>query len=436
MGRIWLVAVLLLMWVCGAHTAEACNCASRSASCGPPGDFWRASAVFTGRVLAVERVSPRSSERRVRVRLLQRFRGALAAPGGEVLIFTAAVCRYPFKAGQEYFIYAVRQDDGRMTTTICSGTRPLERAASDLTYARGTASGDVTPGRIVGEVRHAAEHDSHRKPIPDVAVAVTRQGTTNTTVTDARGRFTLEPPAGGTYVLDLALPESLYMLQPGQTIELPDPRACVETNVDVLFDGHVYGRVVDSTGKGVAGLTVAHVRSGRAPGARLEHRRTLTRDDGTYQIEKLPPGPFVLALELPVGDLEHEQADAGETPALTRRGMLGGGERLTLGPLSLPSSVRIARLGGTVHTADGAPAPGARVFLKTGFEDGHILGEPAVADSLGRFLIAVLEGEQYQVFAERRVFETQAFRSEFSVPVMLSATREMPPLRLTVRRRF
>ena len=119
MGRIWLVPLLLLAWVCGARTAEACNCASRSVRCGPPGDFWRADAVFTGRVLSVERVGARSSEHRVRVRMLQRFRGSLTTPGGDVLVFTPAVCRYPFKTGEEYFVYAVRQDDGRMTTSIC-----------------------------------------------------------------------------------------------------------------------------------------------------------------------------------------------------------------------------------------------------------------------------------------------------------------------------
>src|SRR5688500_8044376 len=121
MGRIWLVPVLLALWVCDANTAEACSCPARSARCGPPADFWSAHAVFTGRVASVERLrdGPRlANERRVRVRILQRLRGA-AAERDEAIIFTgvAGLCGYPFRAGEEYLIYAFRQEDGRLTTS-------------------------------------------------------------------------------------------------------------------------------------------------------------------------------------------------------------------------------------------------------------------------------------------------------------------------------
>ena len=434
MGRIWLVPLLFLfLWVCGARAADACSCAPRSASCGPPGDFWRYGAVFAARVTSVERIGPGSIERRARVRIIERFRGAVGAPGEEAVLFTG-FCGYPFKSGQEYFIYAARLDDGQLTASVCSQTRPLDRAAGDLTYARAVSSGHAPPGRIVGTVRHSADHDPRRQPIRDVAVTLTRQGRALTTATDTRGRFTFEPTEAGRYEIGVALPESVYTPHPVDVVDLVDPQACVEANVDAYFDGHVSGRVLDSTGKGIAGLTIAHVRSGRTAGGAPEQRRTLTRDDGVFRIEKLPPGPFIVAIELPAGDVEPEKSDAGDVPELRRPGVLGRGERLVLGPWPLPSSVRLTRLEGTVHTVDGAPAAGARVFLKAGTDAGRILGEPAVADSLGRFLIAVLEETDYQVFAE--IQASQASRSEFSTPVPLSVTRTTPPLRLTIRRRF
>jgi hypothetical protein len=46
-------------------------------------------------------------------------------------------------------------------------------------------------------------------------------------------------------------------------------------------------------------------------------------------------------------------------------------------------------------------------------------------------VLAVAEGERYQVFAERPSGE-----SEFSDPISITVDRAMAPLRLIVRRRF
>ena len=436
MGRLWLVPLLFVLGVCGSGTAEACTCSSRSAACGPPAEFWRASAVFVGDVSAVERVKGQSyqTERRVQVRVLERFRGALPAEPAEVAVFTDAPsrCGYPFKAGQRYLIYAVRQDDGRLTVSSCSRTTPLDRAGVDLTYARRALTGDVPPGRIVGEVRQATEDPARWKPIANLSVAMVRSGARISAVTDAKGRYTIEAPAVGTYTLDLSLPANQYTLQAAQSVVLHDPRACVEANIDILFNGLVTGRVVDSAGRGVAGLTVSYASSRSSSWIVQSPVRMLTRDDGTFEIDRLPPGGFVMAIELPAGDgVEEPLAPA----AIEKRGTLGPGQRLTLDPLVLPSVTRIAKLAGTVHAPDGSPAPNARVFLKNPGEPGHILGAPATTDSLGRFVLAVLEGESYQVFAERQSAASPS-SAEFSDPVTVKVSVEPPPLRLTVRRRF
>jgi hypothetical protein len=436
MGRIWLVPLLVLFWACGARAADACTCASRSAGCGPPGEYWRASAVFTGRVIAVERASPRSRGHRIRVRPIQKFRGAFDASDGEIAIVTPDVCRYPFKAGRVYFIYATQSFDGHLTTTSCSRTRPIEDAGDELIYARLAMSGSAPPGRIVGEVRHASADDPARAPVPGVRVALAPIGsiTAITTNTDAHGRYAFEVAAGGSYRLDVSAPASMYLLLPLRAIDLADSHACVESNVDLFFDGHISGRIVDAADKGVGGLTVGHVRLEGAARSQPSSRRTLTKDDGTFRIEKVPPGPFVVTVELPVDDTLGDTPSGGAVPGV--RGVLGRGERRALELLRLPDRVRIARLVGTVLGADGSPAAGARVFLKTDTDSGHIVGEPAVTDSLGRFVIAVVEDEGYRVFAERQTVDGRTARSEFSDPIAVVATHEAPPLRLTVRRRF
>jgi hypothetical protein len=438
MGRIWLVSVLLLVRVCAADVAEACSCPSRSASCGPPAEFWRATAVFSGRVAAVERVTDRplraSRQLRIRVRVIQRFSGSLRESDAEVVLHTGPVCRYPFRTGHAYFIYAVRQDDGRLTTSVCAGTVPLERAAADLTYARSVVAGSAPPGRIVGYVRQLREAGSPGGPLSHVEVVADRRGTRLLARTDDRGRYTIEVPSAGTYVLNVALGGVYYTRHQGTRVEVPAPHACVQSNVDVRVNGQVAGRVVDGRGDGIAGITVLYTgSSSRTSTIDPPRSRAVTRDDGTYYMDQLAPGPFTVAVEL-AGNHADATVEAHASGRMMLDGSIPGGQRVMLPPLVVPSTVPIARVGGTVHTTDGAPAPGARVFLKSGDDEGHILGDAAIADMLGRFVLAALEGERYMIFAERAAPAGASHRPEFSEPIAVTVESRMAPLRLTLRR--
>ena len=437
MGRMWLMPLLLGLWICGGTVAEACSCGPRSAACGPPEDFWRVSAVFVGRVTAVDRAAvadlTHSGKRRTRLQVIEKFRGEIAGPGGEVVVLTdaTALCGFPFQSGKEYFVYAARQD-GRLVTSTCSRTAPLERSQMDLAYARNAVTGSPSPGRIVGEVRLTGDIRGRARLLSGIPVVITTDGVTKTASTDSWGRYAIEPPTAGTYVLDVHLPDTQFTPQAGQHIAFPNPHGCTEVNIDVLYDGRISGRIDDSLGRGVAGITVSYERATQE-GTRIERRRVLTRDDGTYSLQKLSPGPFAIRAELPSEHAEpREPTEAVQEPALT--GILGAGHRLSVATLVLPPTHRIARLEGTVHDASGAPATNARVFLKGGEERARILGEPAVTDSLGRFVMTVVEGTHYDVFAERSLADRRG--AEFSDPVSITALPAMSPVRLTLRRRF
>ena len=45
-------------------------------------------------------------------------------------------CGFPFEIGREYLVYAYKDDSGRLTTGICTGTGRLEESAVDLAYLR------------------------------------------------------------------------------------------------------------------------------------------------------------------------------------------------------------------------------------------------------------------------------------------------------------
>lgn len=429
MGRIWFVPVLLAIWVCGAETVHACSCTPRSTTCGPPGEFWRASDVFTARVVTIERVT-HTAERRVEVHVIERWRGNVPPAGARVAVFTrpSSLCGYPFREGRDYVIYGSRTEDGRIATSTCSRTAPVERAAEDISYARDALKGIVPAGRIVGDIR-LKSRGRRSQGVPDVPVVLTNAAMLSSTLTDRQGRYTIELPAAGRYNLDVRLPETHYAIQPRQIVDAPHPHSCIQRDIDLLFNGRIHGRVIDSKGGGVAGLPVAHVLLQDSPRPR-ERTSVLTRDDGSYEIERLPPGPFEIRIELPLEIDRSADLPVDGTVGVAARGVLGEGQRQVVETFTVLPTMKVARLAGTVVGADGWSLADARVFLK-GESGERLLGVPAISDSLGRFVLAVAEGERYQVFAERPSGE-----SEFSDPISITVDRAMPPLRLIVRRRF
>lgn len=426
----WFVPVLLTIWVCGAQPVHACSCTPRSTTCGPPGEYWRASDVFTARVVSIGRGN-HPTERRVDVLITKRWRGTVGGAGSRVDVFTRSsrLCGYPFKTGREYLIYGSRTEDGRLATSTCSRTAPLEAAIEDVNYARNAVAGIVPAGRIVGDVRLKTTGRRHTG-IPNVRVLVSHAGNVLSTLTDAQGRYEINVTSAGRYEVGVTLPETHYAVQTHQIIEVPHADGCVERHVDVLFNGRIAGRVTDANGGGVAGLPVTHIPL--QDRLRREKRTSvLTRDDGSYEIARLPPGPFEVRVELPVDVADRLPRLAADAIGSTvTEGVLGGGERLVIDTSSLPRSMDVIRLEGRVVGADGWSMADARVFLK-GDTGERLLGVPAITDALGRFVLAVSEGEPYQVFAERPSDD-----SEFSDPVSITAERGMAPLRLIVRRRF
>jgi hypothetical protein len=375
----------------------------------------------------------RSGKRRISLQVVEKFRGDITS--GDVTVYTdaVAVCGFPFRVGREYFVYA-RQDYGRLTVSACSRTALLEEAGRDLAYARLATTGAAPPGRIVGEVRLTGDVRSRLKLLPGVPILLAAQGAIATASTDSWGRYVIEPPGAGTYVLDVQLPETQFTPVGSQHIQFLDPRGCTEVNIDVLYNGRVSGRVTDTSGRGVSGLTVSYRRVTRDKG-KVDRRRVLTRDDGSYLLERLTPGPFVIRAELPSEDGEGHAGQSVQDdrlPSLTA--VLGPGEQRSLAPLVVPSAFRLARLEGTVHDIAGLPATDARVFLKGREGSAPILGEPAVTDTLGRFMMAVVEGMNYDVFAERQLADRHG--TEFSDPVTFTALPVTSTVRLTLRRRY
>ncbi|HXW04334.1 MAG TPA: hypothetical protein VD833_03810 [Vicinamibacterales bacterium] len=319
------------------------------------------------------------AERRVEVIVTERWRGNVPARGSRVDVYTRSrsLCGYPFKTGREYLIYGSRTDAGRIATSLCSRTAPLERATEDLHYANLATTGIVPAGRIIGDVRLRSKNARRDRGVSNVRMTLRHQGKVTQTVTDEDGRYTLELTSAGRYELDVELPETQYAMQPHHVLDVPHAHACLERDIDVLFNGRIAGRVIDALGRGVGGLIVTHVPS--AVRARVTDRTSvLTRDDGSYEIARLPPGPFSVRMELPEDGPSDETQHSG---SILSEGVLGEGDRLALPTFSLSPSIAVIRLEGMIVGTDGWSMADARVFLR-GESSERILGVPAVSDAL------------------------------------------------------
>jgi hypothetical protein len=439
------LAVVVLL-VGSVRLAEACSCVPRGTSCQAAGEYWSAGAVFLGRVERVESTRAKGqvaflSSRRVTLRVLEAFRGSLAAPGGEVVVRTGSGggdCGYPFREGREYLVYATRGDEsGDWRTSICSRTRPVEDAGSDLDYARAALAGRAPAGRVIGELRvmrrtlgRAAGR--HEGPAADVEVRLSRNGSAATARTDDRGVFTVEGLEPGRYDVTIAVPEGRYAEVFPTAVDLPHAQACAEVTGAVFYDGRVSGRVIDRSDRGVAGLMVElSTQTGKPSVSRGDTIRALTRDDGSFELARVPPGRFVVDIGI---------QPAGESRPGTRHRagsvIVSPGGRAPMGDVRLPPSMAYVRVSGSVFGPDGEPAPGTRVYLKGADEGGFILSEPATTDGTGRFILAAMPGERYQVFAERSGSETGRRWTESSDPMAITATEGLAPVRLDLRRRY
>jgi hypothetical protein len=125
-----LILVASLMF--GANTSLACTCApAKSAAQGLAGS----TAVFSGKVVEIKR-HKQAEDIFSRVEVV--FRVEKVWKGlerGTVSVFTSSwstACGYGFKGGRTYLVYAHRNAEGKLSTSICSRTRRLKDARKDL----------------------------------------------------------------------------------------------------------------------------------------------------------------------------------------------------------------------------------------------------------------------------------------------------------------
>lgn len=439
------ICVALAFTLAPPRAADACSCLQP----GPPcQEYWRADAVFAGRVTAIDPVpdpgwSPDSApfyalpmSRRVTFAIVEGFRGVT---GKSVEVFTGSGggdCGYDFEVGRAYVVYATRMPrtatgeiakDARLHTGICSRTSPIGRteadarrvppgnADEDLAYARSIASSAPTGGTITGNVKrieYSLTEGQTLAPVPMAGVRIVFEGaeTTWDAISDDGGRFTVGGLPAGRYRVTAFAPDRDYVnVYPSATAEILNARACADVSVIVRADGRISGRLVDRAGRAVPGATLELLAPSRADrgdgGVGLDHR-VLSGPDGVFHFVRVPPGDYLVAI--------HGRLGPGGQPIYPRllfpgvRAVSGAtvlhlasGSRLAIPDFVLPDDYALRSVSGRVVSPDGLAAEGAKVYVRSaaGYD---YLSVPVLTDADGRFTVSVLAGQRYVLIGEQQ----------------------------------
>jgi Carboxypeptidase regulatory-like domain len=411
--------------------------------------YWNASAVFVGRVETIKRVG---TTRRVTFTVLDAFRGVTASTLEVSTEPAGQRCSLSFRIGHEYIVYAARSEGGELTTSRCLRTRDVEDAGADLAYARDVKQGNAAAGQITGRVMVLPRDLTGRAtgpplPLPDIEVTVARDGVSESIATDRTGDFRVDSRGPGTYRVGVTVPERFYSDAPSALVTLGDQRSCAHV-IQTLYDnGQITGRVIDASGRPVAGLTVEFDTASSVSTApdswkrRAGGRRTVTDRGGRYTLGRIPAGRFVLSLppapaRATSGGLLRVFHPGVELASAATRLTLAAGERRDLADFRIPAGQKYVAVSGVVFDAGGALAEGARVFLKGMGEGDRIVSEPVAADFMGRFVIAAREGFEYSIFAERAREVGRPSNVDSSDEVKLTAVEGLKPVRLALQRRY
>ena len=114
-----------------AGPALACDCPEPPP---PQEELERVDAVFAGEVTELHQVGdePPGPWLDARVEVAEVWKGEIAEVEQVRTHAHGATCGYGFESGRVELIYAVVDDNGRLTTDLCSRTTPLDGAEEDL----------------------------------------------------------------------------------------------------------------------------------------------------------------------------------------------------------------------------------------------------------------------------------------------------------------
>jgi len=218
--------LVLMVWAPLPPSAAACDCGYTGAPCNA---FATTPTVFVGEATKIASIDLRTDsggdykDRLVSFDVERSYRG-LTTKTAEVLSGWNSDCGYRFQEGVRYIVYAYpHRPIGKLTTSICTRTRPLSEASEDLEYL--DKKDDPSHGAGIEGMIELDTRGQPVGPLEGIPVVVEGRGRRQAVVTQKDGRFQLWGLLLGRYRVTPDLPKSFWAVS--QSVGLKQ-NACAE----------------------------------------------------------------------------------------------------------------------------------------------------------------------------------------------------------------
>lgn len=296
-----ILALFLSVFAVSVSPAHACSCASRGPACQA---FWETAAVFDATVLNIEparrdeAISPdrtvQITEYMVKLDVRQSWKGVAAGLVEVVTSGEESSCGFDFKIGRRYLVFAHRRiSNGPFNVSLCSLTREFD-GTGDAADFLASLTGPEKGGRAFGSIAlfqgsFTSDAASSRQTPMNLVVRLTGNGRTVRT-TSIAGRYEFSGLAPGHYEVDIAVPEGYSAVRTTHAFEIPNPRACAQTDFALSPAGRIIGQLVDKTGRGVSNVPVEVTAEDAASHPLYGFAAASARSDGNgyFEVGGLP----------------------------------------------------------------------------------------------------------------------------------------------------
>ena len=440
--RCFLAAIFVVF---GVYQSAACTCAGPRTFGGknfqPCGVFWRADVVFIGKVDKISYEKEGIGEKARYSKMIAHFSVEKAVRGVNeqtVQVETSpstASCGYPFKEGEEYFVYLTRGQDGKLAEHLCGATVLLKNAQPDLEYLNAVESGEKG-GRVFGNVwRYAQASFKDRVSNAGLAginvklssVEVEDVGKKNKpkyikrsfeTKTNEDGFYMFLGVPEGTYIVEADIPKNFRELR-SQGDSFPrfvtidgDKQRCGGPNFSLTTLGSLEGKVTNQDGSWPPQQYIWLIpldETGKLDLSSYYAYTWISSRDGTFHFDTVAPGNYLLAVNPKSCPNKNYAPEYGSSfyPGVAdyrnaRSISISEFERRKVENFRLLPTLKDRVFAGKVVSTNGTPVSGATVFLNNGNVNRCMaLGslDETKTDDSGVFRLKGYEGYEYQLRA-------------------------------------